>query len=90
MTLTIKKPYQNDDGFINVEKVSGFVSREPTIAFRGLCLYASVSAVEKLNLKNFKRVNTSKIEPNKTNIPPNTLKLIEDAEKTIKLNSKSE
>ena len=42
------------------------------------------------DLKNFKRVNTSKIEPNKTNIPPNTLKLIEDAEKTIKLNSKSE
>ena len=59
MTLTIKKLYQNDDGFINVEKVSGFVSREPTVAFRDLCLYASVSAVEKLDLKNFKRVKFS-------------------------------
>jgi len=42
------------------------------------------------DLKNFKKVNTSEIESIKTNIPPNTLKLIEDAEKTIKLNSKSE
>ena len=51
MPFSIKAIHQNDDGFNNVEKVSGFVSKNPTLALRHLCLYASVSAVEKLNLK---------------------------------------
>ena len=59
MTFTIKAVHQNDDGFNNVEKVSGFVSKHPTVALRHLCLYASVSTVEKLNLKKFKRVRFS-------------------------------
>ena len=59
MSLTIKAIHQNDDGFNNVEKVSGFVSKHPTVALRHLCLYASVSTVEKLNLKKFKRVRFS-------------------------------
>ena len=42
-----------------MEKVSGFVSKEPTVALRHLCLYVSVSTVEKLNLKKFKRVRFS-------------------------------
>ena len=53
MSFTIKAVHQNDDGFNNVEKVSGFVSKHPTVALRHLCLYASVSTVEKLNLKKF-------------------------------------
>ena len=59
MSLSIKVIHQNDDSFTNVEKVSGFVSKQPTLALRHLCLYASVSAVEKLNLKKFKRVRFS-------------------------------
>ena len=58
MTVTIRKIHQSDD-FNNVEKVSGFVSKQPTVALRELCLYASVSTVEKLNLKKFKRVRFS-------------------------------
>ena len=59
MTLAIKTIHQDNDGFNNVEKVSGFVSKEPTVALRHLCLYVSVSTVEKLNLKKFKRVRFS-------------------------------
>ena len=59
MTFKTNAIHLNNDGFNNVEKVSGFVSKEPTVALRHLCLYVSVSTVEKLNLKKFKRVRFS-------------------------------
>ena len=45
--------------FVDIEKVSGHVSKEPIIAFRNICFYVSVSAVDKLQLKQFKRVRFS-------------------------------
>lgn len=45
--------------FEDIEKVSGHVSKEPVIAFRDICFYVSVSAVDKLGLKQFSRVRFS-------------------------------
>ena len=41
---------------IDIEKKSGFITREPTIAIRDNVIYLTASAVEKLNLRMFKRV----------------------------------
>ena len=57
MTFKTNAINLNNDGFNNVEKVSGFVSKEPTVALRHLCLYVSVSTVEKLNLKSLKELD---------------------------------
>ncbi len=45
--------------FEDIEKISGHVSKEPIVAFRDMSFYVSVSAVNKLNLKQFKRVRFS-------------------------------
>ena len=45
--------------FEDIEKVSGHVSKEPVIAFRDICFYVSVSAADKLQLKQFSRVRFS-------------------------------
>ena len=60
MTLAIKTIDQNNSfDFDDIEKMSGHVSKEPVIAFRDLCFYVSVSAADKLQLKQFKRVRFS-------------------------------
>jgi len=52
MTLNIKNINQNNGfDFDDIEKISGHVSKEPIIAFRDMSFYVSVSAVDKLNLK---------------------------------------
>tara|TARA_B100001123_G_scaffold391150_1_gene469284 strand:- start:81 stop:815 length:735 start_codon:yes stop_codon:yes gene_type:complete len=60
MNFKIKEIHQNDDfGFQDIEKISGFVSRDPTLALRESCFYVSISAVEKLELRNKKRCRFS-------------------------------
>lgn len=60
MTLALKTIDQNSSfDFDDIEKVSGHVSKEPVIAFRDLCFYVSVSAADKLQLKQFNRVRFS-------------------------------
>ncbi len=60
MTSIVKVIDQNPKfDFEDIEKVSGHVSKEPVIAFRDICFYVSVSAVDKLELKHFKRVRFS-------------------------------
>ncbi|MDB4154049.1 hypothetical protein N9682_02850 [Candidatus Pelagibacter sp.] len=60
MTDHLKTINQNHKfDFVDIEKVSGHVSKEPVIAFRDICFYVSVSAVDKLELKQFKRVRFS-------------------------------
>ena len=60
MTLAIKTIDQNNSfDFDDIEKMSGHVSKEPVIAFRDLCFYVSVSAADKLKLKQFSRVRFS-------------------------------
>ena len=60
MTLALKTIDQNNSfDFDDIEKISGHVSKEPVVAFRDLCFYVSVSAADKLQLKQFKRVRFS-------------------------------
>ena len=60
MTLAIKTIDQNNSfDFDDIEKMSGHVSKEPVIAFRDVCFYVSVSAADKLQLKQFRRVRFS-------------------------------
>ena len=60
MTNNLKIIDQNHKyDFVDIEKVSGHVSKDPIIAFRNICFYVSVSAIDKLNLKQFKRVRFS-------------------------------
>ena len=60
MTLAIKTINQNTCfDFDDIEKMSGHVSKEPVIAFRDVCFYVSVSAADKLQLKQFRRVRFS-------------------------------
>ena len=60
MTLAIKTIDQNSSfDFDDIEKMSGHVSKEPVIAFRDVCFYVSVSAADKLQLKQFRRVRFS-------------------------------
>ena len=60
MTLAIKTIDQNTSfDFDDIEKMSGHVSKEPVIAFRDVCFYVSVSAADKLQLKQFRRVRFS-------------------------------
>ena len=60
MTLAIKTVDQNNSfDFDDIEKMSGHVSKEPVIAFRDVCFYVSVSAADKLQLKQFSRVRFS-------------------------------
>ena len=60
MTLVIKTVDQNSSfDFDDIEKMSGHVSKEPVIAFRDVCFYVSVSAADKLQLKQFRRVRFS-------------------------------
>ena len=60
MTLAIKTVDQNSSfDFDDIEKMSGHVSKEPVIAFRDVCFYVSVSAADKLHLKQFSRVRFS-------------------------------
>ena len=60
MTLAIKTIDQNSSfDFDDIEKMSGHVSKEPVIAFRDACFYVSVSAADKLQLKQFRRVRFS-------------------------------
>ena len=60
MAIQIKAIDQNPTfDFEDIEKVSGHVSKEPVIAFRDICFYVSVSAVDKLGLKQFSRVRFS-------------------------------
>ena len=60
MSSIIKAIHQNDNfGFQDIEKVSGFVSKDPTVALRESCIYVSVSAVDKLGLKDSKRCRFS-------------------------------
>ena len=60
MTLAIKTIDQNNSfDFDDIEKMSGHVSKEPVVAFRDLCFYVSVSAADKLQLKQFRRVRFS-------------------------------
>ena len=60
MTLAIKTVDQNSSfDFDDIEKMSGHVSKEPVIAFRDVCFYVSVSAADKLRLKQFSRVRFS-------------------------------
>ena len=60
MTLAIKTIDQNNSfDFDDIEKMSGHVSKEPVIAFRDVCFYVSVSAADKLQLKQFSRVRFS-------------------------------
>ena len=60
MTLAIKTEDQNSSfDFDDIEKMSGHVSKEPVIAFRDVCFYVSVSAADKLQLKQFRRVRFS-------------------------------
>ena len=60
MTLAIKTIDQNSSiDFDDIEKMSGHVSKEPVIAFRDVSFYVSVSAADKLQLKQFRRVRFS-------------------------------
>ena len=62
MTLAIKTIDQNNSfDFDDIEKMSGHVSKEPVIAFRDVSFYVSVSAADKLQLKQkqYKRVRFS-------------------------------
>ena len=60
MTLAIKTIDQNSSfDFDDIEKMSGHVSKEPVIAFRDVCFYVSVSAADKLQLKQYNRVRFS-------------------------------
>ena len=60
MTLAIKTIDQNSSfDFDDIEKMSGHVSKEPVITFRDVCFYVSVSAADKLQLKQFRRVRFS-------------------------------
>ena len=55
MTIELKTIEQkNKFNFDDIEKMSGHVSKEPVIAFRDVCFYVSVSAADKLQLKQFK------------------------------------
>jgi len=60
MDVDIKKIEQNHNfEFEDIEKVSGHVSKEPVLALRDIAIYVSVSAVDKLQLKQFSRVRFS-------------------------------
>jgi hypothetical protein len=60
MTVNLKNIEHNQNfSFEDIEKVSGHVSKDPVIAFRDICFYVSVSAVDKLDLKKFSRVRFS-------------------------------
>ena len=54
---TVKQNHNFD--FDDIEKMSGHVSKEPVIAFRDVCFYVSVSAADKLQLKQYSRVRFS-------------------------------
>ena len=46
-------------GFIDIEKQSGFARKEPTVTMRDMAIYVSVSAIDKMGLREFKTMRLS-------------------------------
>jgi len=49
----------NNFNFVDIEKQSGFVRKDPTITIRDMVIYVSVSALDKMNLNQYKTMRVS-------------------------------